>query len=386
MAEKFNFTKQGVEALPVPGKRIKYRDKVCKYLYLESYPSGKKVFLYIRCVNYKTTPFKIGYFPELNVAEARIEADRLSTEIAKGKDPLRQRKEKRLGETFGELFNTYYEQHLKPNCRTHEEELRKFKTYLGDIASQRANEITQADINILHKKIIATTKRKNSGGKVMANRAIMLIRQVFNFGIECGLKLINPAASFKKAKEESREKFLDAIELKRFFEALKFESTTWQHFFLLCLFTGARRSNVLSMHWNNIDIERRIWRIPAQEFKTGKAKEVVLSTAAISVLKERAAISFGYVFPSDAKSGHIEEPKSAWERIRIRSGLKEVRIHDLRRTHGSWQAATGASLAIIGKSLGHDSTQATAIYARLNTSSVEQAVEKATQAMLEAAR
>ena len=381
MAEKFNFTKQGVEALPVPGKRIKYRDKVCKYLYLESYPSGKKVFLYIRCVNYKTTPFKIGYFPELNVAEARIEADRLSSAIAKGEDPLRQRKEKRIGETFEEIFNHYLEQHLKINCRTWKVDEQRFNGYCGDISNRLAKETTCTDITALHRKI------SSKNGSVIANRVIQLIRRTFNYAIASGARLTNPAANFKKTKEESRERFLDAVELKRFFVALSKEKKVWQDFFFILLFTGARRSNVLAMKWRDIDIERRVWIIPKEEFKTGKSKDVVLSQPVIDILLERFKTNAGeWVFPSYSGSGHLAEPKMTWESIRKNACLNNVRIHDLRRTFGSWQAATGASLSVIGKTLGHDNTQTTAVYARLNTSSVVEAVNKATQAMLEAAR
>lgn len=65
--------------------------------------------------------------------------------------------------------------------------------------------------------------------------------------------------------------------------------------------------------------------------------------------------------------------------------IPDLRIHDLRRTLGSRQAKTGASMAIIGKSLNHKSHQATAIYARLDLDPVRASVEKATSAMLEAA-
>jgi integrase len=60
-------------------------------------------------------------------------------------------------------------------------------------------------------------------------------------------------------------------------------------------------------------------------------------------------------------------------------------MHDLRRTLGSWQAAGGTSLLIIGKSLGHRSESATRIYARLATDPVRESVEKATVAMITAA-
>ncbi len=66
------------------------------------------------------------------------------------------------------------------------------------------------------------------------------------------------------------------------------------------------------------------------------------------------------------------------------SRLPDLRIHDLRRTLGSWQAKTGASLVVIGKSLNHKSTSTTAIYARLDLDPVRHAVNTATSAMLEA--
>ena len=65
--------------------------------------------------------------------------------------------------------------------------------------------------------------------------------------------------------------------------------------------------------------------------------------------------------------------------------IQNLRIHDLRRTLGCWQAKTGASMAIIGKSLNHKSQQTTAIYARLDLDPVRQSVNTATAAMLDAA-
>ncbi len=68
-----------------------------------------------------------------------------------------------------------------------------------------------------------------------------------------------------------------------------------------------------------------------------------------------------------------------------RADIQDLRIHDLRRSLGSWQAATGASLSIIGKTLAHQNVSTTAIYARLNIDPVREAMSKATQAMLSAA-
>ena len=59
-------------------------------------------------------------------------------------------------------------------------------------------------------------------------------------------------------------------------------------------------------------------------------------------------------------------------------------MHDLRRTMGSWQAAGGASLQVIGKSLGHRNTSTTEIYARLMLDPVRASMEKAGLAMVAA--
>jgi integrase len=115
--------------------------------------------------------------------------------------------------------------------------------------------------------------------------------------------------------------------------------------------------------------------------------DVALSPIVLRLLENRKATSTGeWVFPGRGRTGHLVEPKSAWKRILKRAGLQDLRLHDLRRTLGSWQAATGASLPIIGKTLGHKSLSTTQIYARLNLDPVRLAVNTATDAMLLAGR
>ena len=91
------------------------------------------------------------------------------------------------------------------------------------------------------------------------------------------------------------------------------------------------------------------------------------------------------MFPGDGKHGHYHDPRKGWLRILKRAGIENLRLHDLRRTLGSWQAKTGASLVVIGKSLGHKSPQATAVYARLDLDPVRKSMETATAAILQAA-
>jgi integrase len=66
--------------------------------------------------------------------------------------------------------------------------------------------------------------------------------------------------------------------------------------------------------------------------------------------------------------------------------LKDLRIHDLRRTLGSWQAINGSSLQVIGKSLNHKSLKSTAIYARVDLDPVRESVNRATAAIVNASQ
>ena len=159
-----------------------------------------------------------------------------------------------------------------------------------------------------------------------------------------------------------------------------------QHFFLLLLLTGARRSNVQAMRWDEIDFTTALWRIAGADAKAGVPIVVPLTVAAVGVLRARheANGTSPWVFPSRGKEGHIVEPKSAWKRIVTRAKLVDVRPHDLRRSLGSWMAITGAGLPVVGKMLGHSQPVTTAIYARLSVDPVRAAAEAATSAMLAA--
>jgi integrase len=174
---------------------------------------------------------------------------------------------------------------------------------------------------------------------------------------------------------------LQPDELPRFFEALANEpNEAARDFFMISLLTGARKSNTLAMCWKDISFASATWRIEVT--KNDDAQTVHLPQQAIDILTTRKWKSESpWVFEGKDKSGHLADPKKAWARILEEANINDLRIHDLRRTLGSYQAATGANGYIIGKSLGHRSQQSTAIYARLNLDPVRESVNKATEAM-----
>lgn len=223
----------------------------------------------------------------------------------------------------------------------------------------------------------------DNNGLYQANRILERISAIYNRAIRWGWEGTNPARGVKKFKEKSRDRFLKRDEMPRFFAALaEDENEIAREFILLSLLTGARKANVLAMRWNEINFEMQEWRIP--ETKNGESHTVPLSEQAIEILeRRRAATNSMFVFPSNGKTGHYADPKRAWERILKRANIADLRIHDLRRTLGSWMAATGTTTAIIGKTLAHKSVQATKIYERLDLDPVRASVNRATDAIMD---
>ena len=219
---------------------------------------------------------------------------------------------------------------------------------------------------------------------MLANRVIELISSIYNRAKEWGFAGGNPSIDITPFKETKRDRFIRHDELPRFFKALESDtSVDFKHFVLLSLLTGVRRGNVLAARWEEINLEMNLWRVP--DTKNGDPLNVPLVPEAVEILKERNPQAQGFIFVGESASGHISPPKERWRKLLERAELEDFTIHDLRRSLGSWQAIGGASLAVIGKSLGHKSADATMIYARLSIDPVRQSVTSATSAMLVAA-
>jgi integrase len=80
---------------------------------------------------------------------------------------------------------------------------------------------------------------------------------------------------------------------------------------------------------------------------------------------------------SERRCRRTLEPKIAWRQLLKDAKLTNLRMHDLRRTMGSYMAMSNQSLPIIGKALGHKSHTSTQIYARLDLDPVRLAMEQA---------
>jgi len=378
---KINLTKAKIDSLPLPEKGWAYHyDLKVQGLGIGVGSTGKKSFILYRKINSIPERITLGRYPDLTIEQARGKAAEINSAIAKGANPAQVKRGERTELTFTDLFEEYLERHSKPNKKTWDEDLSKFNTYLAKpLGKKKLSTINRANIAAIHSAI---TKQ---GYATTANRVKALASSIFGWGISTGLCQTNPALGIRLNREYSRDRFLQGDELPKFFQALANEQNdTMKDYFLISLLTGARKANVLSMQWSDINLKRGEWRIT--ETKNGTPQTVTLSPEALTILRSRKPTKPPvFVFPGDGKSGHLIEPKKGWKRILERAGIDNLRIHDLRRTLGSWQAKTGASLAIIGKSLNHKNQNTTAIYARLDLDPVRESVNTATSAMMEAA-
>jgi len=379
--DKHNFTKGFLRELPLPskGRRATYYDNKARGLCAIVQPTGLKTFYVLRKVSGKTERFILGRFPETSIEQARKRAGEINSRIDGGENPNDIKRAKSSVPTLKDFFQRYLTEHCVPHNRRPLNTATQFKL-LKKLEHKQLGDISPEDIRS-HMAYLA----KNVS-PVTANKAHAIFRAVYNKALDWRVvEGINPAQGIKRYREKSRERFLLPIEVAPFFESLGQESTLIQDFIRILIYTGARRREVQSMEWKHINFEMSYWGLP--DAKNGEARNIPLILEALELLRRRKISSESeWVFPSEAglvsASGHIEEPKKAWKRILDRADIDNLRIHDLRRTLGSWMTSTGANLQVVGKALGHKSLASTEIYARLQLDPVRAAAQTAVSAML----
>jgi integrase len=129
------------------------------------------------------------------------------------------------------------------------------------------------------------------------------------------------------------------------------------------LLTAQRRGEVLSLRWQ--DIDGTWWTIPAEFAKNGRSHRVPLSPEAVAILARlREGAEGPWVFPSPTADGPIENPQKAVQRLRTCANVRNLRLHDLRRTAASHMTGMGISRLTVQKLLNHAERDVTAVYDR----------------------
>jgi integrase len=377
-----NFTKGNIESIPLPEKGyIMYHDTGTPGLVLRVYPSGRKTFYLYRKVNGKPEYVKIGFFPKDTPENARKRAKDINSEITLDMNSPEKMRSKKVEYTLRETFESFIQLHAKGHKKTWQADEWQFNKYLSHWSTRKLSSFQHNDIKALHAKI------GTDHGLYTANRVFALLNSLFTFARRMGFTdKENPCIGIQKFREEKRDRFLQESELPRFFDALmKEQDTAARDCIFMMLLTGQRRSCVLSMRWDEIDLKRAEWRIPPEKMKSKEIQRVPLVIEAVRILLARNAKSESeWVFPSARIESHILQPKNSWRRVLMQAEISDLHFHDLRRSLASYMAITGASLLTIAQMLGHSiaSQSVTGIYARLSIDPIRQAMETAVRAML----
>ncbi|MGE0827430.1 MAG: tyrosine-type recombinase/integrase [Candidatus Binatia bacterium] len=325
-------------------------------------PSGRKVFVFSYRLGGRKHLLKIGQYGPLTIDQARTLAKQRSGEVAQGRDPLEQRKKERQGETVRDLCTAYLERHAVLKRSARDDRRRIEQRIIPAWGNRKVDTITRADVAALHSKI-------GQDAPYEANRTVALLSKMFELARRWGFvpeNAANPARGIDKFREHKRDRWLTHEELPRVTAAIAQEPNLYVRAAIwLYLLTGVRKTELLKTRWVDIDFTRCELRLP--ETKAGRVHYVPLSPPAIALLEMMPKEEGNpYLLPSTKVLGqHLVNIEKPWRRVRKAAGVEEVRLHDLRRTVGSWLAQAGNSLPLIGRVLGHTNASTTQIYARL---------------------
>jgi integrase len=301
-------------------------------------------------------------------------------DILDGNDPAAERRTAE-GSTVAALADVYIERHAKVRKKTWKEDERRIKKHvIPAIGSRQLREVKREDISAFHTEIGRRTP-------VEANRVLALASVMFSLAEQWGFLPEghpNPCKSIEPFREKSRDRYVTPTELPRLAEAINEEPNVYIRGALwLYLLTGVRKTELLNARWVDVSFERRELRL--EETKAGRAHVVPLSHPALRILRELPRQRDNpWIFPGALRGQPLRGFAKNWRAIRVRAGLEDLRLHDLRRTVGSWLAMGGASLPLIGKVLDHSNPSTTQIYARLTDDSARQALEQYAQELMEA--
>jgi integrase len=371
-----------IKKLPTPasGNKVYYDAKTPGFGIRITAADARAFVLNYRTRTGRERRYTIGAFPGWTTKRARAKAEKLKERIRDGHDPLAEIEADRDAPTVADLAARFAEQHLdklRPSTR------RNYRAMLDDeilpaLRHLKVEDVTRPDIDGLHYKI---TRR----APYVANRVLQLCTRLFNLAIQWGWCERNPCAGVEHNREEKRHRYLSAQELERLTAALAaHHDQQAADVIRLLLLTGARKGEVLSMRWADLDLTAGTWTKAASTTKQKAFHHVPLSAPARQLLARRLAGAEPdamFVFPAPpvarpSRSGHRAGLENDWDSICNATGIAGARVHDLRHTYASQLVNLGIPLEVIGKLLGHSQISTTQRYAHLRVDVLAQATER----------
>lgn len=198
------------------------------------------------------------------------------------------------------------------------------------------------------------------------NYELRVLHQCYRQAMVWGKARASPVLQVRRYREEQRApRVLSAEE-----EAplLAVASPRIRALLLLALHTGMRRTELVTLTWGQIDLQRRTLTIPATTAKNAKARTIPLSNTALGVLQ---ALGPGEV---DTRVLGYRAPDTVVRETVRRSGIAPCRLHDLRHTFATRLLERGANIRTVQELLGHSSLEQTQRYTHVLPAQLHEAV------------
>ncbi len=383
-ASHFNFTVDALKKveIPPPGKRTRVYDAggahSVRGLMLDVTPAGVRTFYMRKKLKGKTIFNNLGKFPTMTIEQARKKACEAINKVEDGINPNQLKRAASQEATLQDLFDEYIERHAKHNTKTWQDMVANFRRYALPLAGKRLSEVTRDDASRFQLKL------RKEKGVYTANRTIQLLRAVFNKGAiwgRCSKENPFDGGLVDIKNEQKRNRFLREDEAAKLIIAARKRGDAIGDFVLLALYTGVRKSNVLAMRWEHINMTAKTWTIPHSEMKNQQGQVIILQDAELEILNRRKQeqlnkrIISPFVFHgTGTKTKHLADPKKGWYALRKEAGVEDCTIHDLRRSLGSALANHNFNLSVIKHALNHKDIKTTAaVYAHVNDEAARQA-------------
>ena len=347
------------------------------------YPTGSKVYVAQARGPEGPKRVAVGRHGVINADEARKRAAHTIARIKAGEEAVPKPMKPVGGPTVAELCARYLTEYVAVRCKPGTAAL-----YRSVIDRHILPALGRAPLAALSRAQVAEFHESLYETPAVANMALRVLSSMYRLAAGWGMVpegASNPCKDLVKYPEQRRERFLTDLEFTRLGEALEEAearggaSASAVAAIRLLALTGCRRSEVLGLRREDVDIEEAEVRLP--DTKTG-ARAVALPPQAVELLTSLLGAHDGpWIIPGRKPGTRLANIDEAWRTIRDRAGLEGVRIHDLRHSFASRALALGESLPVIGKLLGHSRLETTARYAHLARDSAQEAAERVAESI-----